>query len=128
MPMAAPIAEHDVTGDVRRTIVILMGDGRGSPDIEVVASTIGVSVRTLQRRLHRLGTSYAGVARQVRRDAALQLLKNRQRTIGEIARKLGYADHPHFTRAFLGWMGVTPREFRRRLPVDPPDASSDPHP
>ena len=128
MATPSPIVERDVTVDVRRTIVVLMTDGRGSPDIDVVASAIGVSVRTLQRRLHRSGTSYAGVARQVRRDAALRLLENRQRTIGEIARTLGYADHPHFTRAFQRWMGVTPREFRRRLAVDASDASSDPHP
>jgi AraC-like DNA-binding protein len=128
MATESPIVERDVTGDVRRTIVILMGDGRGSPDIEVVASAVGVSVRTLQRRLRQLGTSYADVARQVRCDAALRMLRSRERTIGQIARTLGYADHPHFTRAFLRWMGVTPREFRRRISAAPPDASSDPHP
>ena len=110
--------ERDVTADVRRTIVMLMGDGRGSPDIDVVASSIGISVRTLQRRLHRSGTSYADLARDVRRDAALQMLKSPDRTIGQIARMVGYADHPHFTRAFQRWMGVTPREFRRRMTAE----------
>jgi AraC-like DNA-binding protein len=119
MPMASPIVERDVSGDVRRTIAVLMADGRGSPDIELVAATVGISVRTLQRRLHRSGTSYADLARAVRRDAALQMLKNRQQTIGEIARTLGYADHPHFTRAFQRWMGFSPREFRRRLTAEP---------
>jgi AraC-like DNA-binding protein len=119
MAEVSPIVERDMTADVRRTIVVLMDDGRGSPDIEVVASAIGISVRTLQRRLHRLGTSYAGVARQVRCDAALRMLQNRERTIGQIARTLGYADHPHFTRAFQRWMGVTPREFRRRMTAEP---------
>jgi AraC-like DNA-binding protein len=118
MPVASPI-ERDVSVDVRRAIVVLMGDGRGSPDIELVAATVGISVRTLQRRLHRSGTSYADVARAVRRDAALRLLKNREQTIGQIARTLGYADHPHFTRAFQRWMGVSPREFRRRMTAEP---------
>ena len=119
MPIASPIAERDVSADVRRAIVVLMADGGGSPDIELVAATIGISVRTLQRRLHRSGTSYADLARAVRRDAALQMLKNRKQTIGEIARTLGYADHPHFTRAFQRWMGVSPREFRRRIASEP---------
>ena len=117
--MTSPIAEHDVTGHVRRALVILMEDGRESPDIELIAAAVGTSVRTLQRRLHRSGTSYADVAREVRRDAALQMLQNRERTIGEIARRLGYADHPHFTRAFHRWTGVTPREFRRRIASEP---------
>jgi AraC-like DNA-binding protein len=115
MPLASPIAEDVVTEHVRRAIVLLMADGSGSPDIERVAATVGISVRTLQRRLHRFGTSYADVARSVRCDAALEMLKNGQRTIGQIARTLGYADHPHFTRAFQRWMGVSPREFRRRV-------------
>ena len=75
---------------------MLMADGRGSPDIELVASAIGISVRTLQRRLHRIGTTYAGVASQVRCDAALQMLKNPERRIGEVARTLGYAGSSAF--------------------------------
>ena len=119
MRTASPITEHDVLGSVRRAIVALLANGRGSPDIELVAATVGISVRTLQRRLHRSGTSYAGVARAVRCDKALRMLKNRQRTIGEIARTLGYADHPHFTRAFQRWTGVSPREFRRSMTTEP---------
>ena len=119
MHMTSPIAEQDLAAHVRRALVDLVGNGRGSPDIELVAATVGVSVRTLQRRLHRSGTSYADLARAVRRDAALPMLKNRKQTIGEIARTLGYADHPHFTRAFQRWMGLSPREFRRRLTVEP---------
>ena len=118
MPIASPAA-HDVTIHVRHAIVTLMADGRGSPDIELVATAIGISVRTLQRRLHGTGTTYAGVASQVRCDAALQMLKNPERRIGEVARTLGYADHPHFTRAFHRWTGLTPREFRRRMTPEP---------
>ena len=118
MPIASPAA-HDVTIHVRHAIVTLMADGRGSPDIELVATAIGISVRTLQRRLHRIGATYAGVASQVRCDAALRMLKNPERRIGEVARTLGYADHPHFTRAFHRWTGLTPREFRRRMTPEP---------
>ena len=118
MMVASPMAERDLSADVRRAIMVLMAGGGGSPDIERVAATVGISVRTLQRRLHRSGTSYADVARAVRCDAALQMLRNRKQTIGEIARTLGYADHPHFTRAFQRWMGVSPREFRRRLTAE----------
>jgi len=46
--------------------------------------------------------------------AAEQMLADSARAIGDVAPALGYSDPAHFTRAFLRWTGLTPRDFRRR--------------
>ena len=102
----------DVAQQVRQVIGMRIDEGQGSPDIECVAESIRTSVRTLQRRLHAIGLTYAGVVQQARYEAAQQMLADRRRTIGEIARTLGYSDPAHFTRAFHRWTGRTPRAFR----------------
>ena len=105
------VAVPDVAHRVRQILVVLLGAG-DSPDIRIVAERVGTSVRTLQRRLRARRVTYAGVVQDARCTAARQMLKNHQRTIGEIARALGYSDHAHFTRAFQRWTGLTPRDFR----------------
>ena len=102
----------DLAHRVRQILGVLFGEG-SSPDIAIVAERIGTSVRTLQRRLRARRVTYAGVVQDARCTAARAMLKSQQRTIGEIARALGYSDHAHFTRAFQRWTGVTPRDFRR---------------
>jgi AraC-like DNA-binding protein len=98
---------------VRFVVAGLLATGTRLPDIQLVAETIGMRVRTLQRRLRGIGSTYAGVIQRTRYATAQELLKDPQRTIGEIARMLGYSDHAHFTRAFQRWTGLTPRDFRR---------------
>jgi AraC-like DNA-binding protein len=103
---------RNVAQRVRRIIGVLVARGRGSPDIQLVADAMETSVRTLQRRLHASGLTYASVLQETRLAAARQLLEDRRLRIGAIARTLGYSDHGHFTRAFQRWTGVTPRDFR----------------
>jgi AraC-like DNA-binding protein len=104
---------HDVARHVRQLVNVLIASGGGSLDIRTVAASLGTSVRTLQRRLEEMGLTYAGIMQQVRCASARKLLRNDRRTIGEIAHRLGYSDHAHFTRAFQRWTGSTPRDFRR---------------
>ncbi len=70
------------------------------------------SARTLQRRLRSAGLTYGHLVAEARRASAEQLLADRSRTIADVARRLGYSDPAHFTRAFQRWTGVTPRAFR----------------
>jgi AraC-like DNA-binding protein len=71
-----------------------------------------LSPRTLQRRLHHAGLTYAQLIAEARRSSAERLLADRSCTIADVARSLGYSDPAHFTRAFQRWTGVTPRAFR----------------
>jgi len=112
---AGDAAARDVAQRLREILGVLFGEsGGGSPGIRAVADRMGTSVRTLQRRLRAKGLTYATVVGQARANAARQMLKDLERTIGDVARALGYSDHAHFTRAFQRWTGVTPRDFRRR--------------
>jgi AraC-like DNA-binding protein len=99
---------------VQEVVAVLLASGSGYPDIQLVAARIGTSVRTLQRRLRAAGKSYGRTVHQARFTAARRMLKERRAKIADVAQRLGYSDPAHFTRAFLRWTGVTPREFRRR--------------
>jgi len=108
----ARLHARDVGHRVRRAITTLLGDGNGSPDIDLVAAGMGTSVRTLQRWLHATGVTYTEVVQRARCEAALRMLRERRVPIGGISRALGYSDPGHFTRAFHRWTGLTPRAFR----------------
>jgi len=79
-----------------------------------LAQRLGVSERSLARRLKADGTSYNGLFAKVQAERATNLLRNRALTISEIGYRLGYADPAAFTRAFTGWMGQTPSAWRSR--------------
>jgi AraC-like DNA-binding protein len=96
---------------VRRTLWAELSGG--SPTVERTASLVGVSPRTLQRRLSEEGTSFATVLDGFRRDLATRLLQDRSLGVGEIAYLLGYADPSTFHRAFRRWTGRSPLQFRK---------------
>ncbi len=82
------------------------------PKIEKMAEIAGLSVRSLQRRLAKVGLSHSQIIDQARYQAATRLLADADHRITDIGMELGYADSAHFTRAFKRWAGVTPREYR----------------
>jgi AraC-like DNA-binding protein len=86
----------------------------GPPSLPNVASRLGQSPRTLQRRLRASGTSFAELLDELRRHMALRLLKDRSLAIYEVAFLLGYSDPSTFYRAFRRWHGAPPDEFRRK--------------
>ena len=90
----------------------------GYPAVEQGARCLGVSVRTLQRRLHRLGLTYSALVERVRHEEARRLLRADSRSIAEIAVRLGYSDPSHFSRAFRRWEGICPRSYRSHGSVE----------
>jgi AraC-like DNA-binding protein len=84
----------------------------GLPPIEEVARTLGVSPRTLQRRLSEEGHGYAALAEEVRARLAGEYLNDPALTIGEIAYLLGFSEPSAFSRAFRRWTGRSPQAFR----------------
>lgn len=104
----------DVTHHVQDVLTDLLAGESGRPDIQLVAARMGTSVRTLQRRLLAAGLTYSHVLQEARCAAAREMLMDHQRRISEVARRLGYSDPAHFTRAFRRWMGCAPRDLRRR--------------
>lgn len=97
--------------EVRRAMWIELSEG--PPDLQRTAAALGVSVRTLQRRLRHEGTSFSAALDQMRQQAADRLLSDRSLSVSQIASLLGYSEPSTFYRAFRRWRGVSPEEFRR---------------
>jgi AraC-like DNA-binding protein len=84
-----------------------------SQSLSTVAKQLGMSARTLQRRLTDAGFLFADVANAVREDVARRLLRERNVAIAEAALVLGFSDQSSFTRSFKRWTGTTPAAFRQ---------------
>ena len=80
-----------------------------------VAGALGMSVRTLQRRLARSGLTFTVAVQGCRLGVAARLLAETNVKVIDIALVVGYADHAHFTRAFRRWTGATPVVYRRMI-------------
>ncbi len=86
--------------------------GGGNPSAQHVANVLGVSVRTLSRRLRALGTTHKTLLEDVRRTHAERYLMNEGRSVADTASLLGFADSSAFNRAFKRWFGSGPTTFR----------------
>jgi AraC-like DNA-binding protein len=110
------VAEDDqgrtLADDLRGALSETMCGDR--PAIAKVAKSLGMSARTMQRRLGELGTTYQNVLDDVRRQAARRLLANTDVCIGEVAFLLGFEEVNSFVRAFHAWEGTTPVKWRER--------------
>ena len=86
----------------------------GALSAESVAAALGLHERTLRRRLNVEGTSLMALVAEARFDVGRQLLHETRLPLGEIAEALGYAEASAFVRAFRGWAGCTPGQWRQR--------------
>lgn len=80
----------------------------GPPSLGVLAQSLGISSRTLERRLHDVGWTYRGLLDSVRRDVGLALLEDKTLSKKEIAYRLGYHAPSAFTRALRRWTDAAP--------------------
>lgn len=87
-----------------------------------VAESLGMTARTLQRRLGEEHSSYQAVLDEVRLEIAQKSLTDSEEAVADIAQRLGYAEPRSFHRAFKHWTGQTPGDFRAscRTPPKPP--------
>ncbi len=108
---AAPAAAKRPFSDLVRE-KLLGSMERGDVAVASVARALAMAPRTLQRRLLEDGLSFQALLDQVRCEAALELLKQREMTLSELAFRLGYSDLRPFARAFKRWTGTTPGSYR----------------
>jgi AraC-like DNA-binding protein len=101
---------HSITDMVKWIMKRNLTGGR--PDIKIIASELGMSDRTLQRRLTTEGTSYKQLLMQVRHERAREYLADPSLDIKEVAFLIGYEDQNSFYRAFHIWEGKTPLNWR----------------
>jgi AraC-like DNA-binding protein len=101
---------NDVLRAVSRAIAESFGDGH--PSLERIGKKLGISSRTLERRLNEHGVVFRNLVSDIRRRLALDHLKRGTRTLAEIAFLLGYSEVSAFNRAFKRWCGSTPSQYR----------------
>jgi AraC-like DNA-binding protein len=107
---SAPVREF--VGSIRQAVETLSCSD--FPDVRRTAEFVGMSVRTLQRRLAESGASHDSLVAQARLATAAAVLEETDTKILDLALDLGYSDHANFTRAFRRWTGCSPQEYRRR--------------
>jgi AraC-like DNA-binding protein len=84
----------------------------GEPTEQGLAQALGMSRRTLQRKLNAFGVTYKSVLDATRYDLALQYLEDPARSVTDITFLLGFSEQSAFSRAFKRWSGKTPTAFR----------------
>jgi AraC-like DNA-binding protein len=78
-----------------------------------VASELGISSRTLHRRLQEKAARFSSIVDDERSRRARTQLAAHER-VAEVAQRLGFASPGAFRKAFKRWTGLTPAEFKRR--------------
>jgi AraC-like DNA-binding protein len=96
----------------------------GQVDVLQLASGLGMSNRTLARRLAEEGFTPARLVKRLRQQVARNYLADRAIPLGRITYLLGYSDLSAFTRAFRRWTGRTPSEWRVELSHSPPPSAA----
>jgi AraC-like DNA-binding protein len=96
--------------EVRKAAYHLLPSGRAS--ITQIARSMGLNVRTLQRRLAAEQEEFSGLLNSVRRDLALQHLENPSLSLTDVSGLLGYGQPSSLTRWFIAEFGVSPSAWR----------------
>jgi len=114
--LAASLGELEAHSSVGEQIkvVIKRRMASGRPEISDIARELGVSERTLQRRVADEGASFRQLLMEARRELSRCLLSDPAAEIEEVAYLLGYQEIGSFYRAFREWEGVTPGHWRDR--------------
>jgi AraC-like DNA-binding protein len=102
----------DVIADVRREVIEAIG--RSDASIEGVAAALGLSARSLQRRLGEHDLSFKDVVAEARLALAKRYLGDPSLSLTDAAFLLGYSDLSAFSRAFRRWTGTSPQTARRK--------------
>jgi AraC-like DNA-binding protein len=108
LDIAAPTM--DIVASVRRAIARMLA--HEAPTVTIVSRRLGMSPRTLNRRLLAQGTTFRGIVTDVRSQLALAYLKNPVLSLSDVASLLGFAEQSSFHRAFKRWSGMSPGEYR----------------
>lgn len=113
---AANLLDKDV-GQTEQLVVtvervILQRLPEGKATLPQVARELGISARTLSRRLSQEGTSFFTILEGLRRALAFRYLKEPGMTLADVSYYLGYSSLSSFNDAFKRWTGKSPGQYR----------------
>jgi AraC-like DNA-binding protein len=91
---------------------LLVEQGPMQPDMDRIARALGLSKRSLRRRLVSEGSSYKTIVKEALAIVAKRYLREKRLTIQETAYEMGFADSSTFHRAFKRWTGKTPGSYQ----------------
>jgi AraC-like DNA-binding protein len=83
------------------------------PNIDYLADKMGMSARTLRRRLKQEGSTFREVQEEIRYGLAREYLANTHLPMDEISSLLGYSESGNFSHAFKRWSGHSPSAWRQ---------------
>jgi AraC-like DNA-binding protein len=98
--------------DVRDAIGRTLPDT--TPTLTSIGRSLGMSRRTLQRRLSERGVTFGQILDSARRDAAMSAITRPGASVHEVALSCGYDDVKALRRAFRRWTGRSPSEYRKQ--------------
>jgi len=102
-----------VETDLERSIRTACLNSCGAfPALEEMAGRLGLSGRTLQRRLTELGRHYQEIVDEVRSSLAIEFLTQTTLSVEEVGQRVGFSEASNLRKAFRKWTGQAPREFR----------------
>ena len=110
-----PSPPHSPVARIRAVIAERVRGCR--PEARAVAKEVAMSTRAMQRLLLEHGTSFRRLLDEVRNEHARGYLRSTSYSDGEVSFLLGFEDPTSFYRAFRGWTGMSPHEFRRQAHV-----------
>ncbi len=109
--LALKAARHiGIRSEVEHLLPELLPRGRAS--VPEVARRLGMSSRTLSRKLRDEGLAFTDILDDLRAALARRYLVDRELPVSEVAWLLGYQEVSSLTHAFKRWSGTTPRQFR----------------
>ena len=107
----AHLSRKDIVNRVKAAI--LDGLGEGAATEAFIAQTMNTSIRNLNRKLSKEGTSFKSLLMEIRRELAEQYISDSTLTLTEISFLLGFSEVSSFSRAYRRWEGLSPSEARK---------------
>jgi len=102
----------DITCQVRASILKVLSSGKVSDDL--VAVSLNMSTRSLQRKLQKENTTFRTLLDKTRNDLAITYIIESKTRLEEIAFITGFSEYSSFSRAFKRWTSLSPTQYREK--------------
>jgi AraC-like DNA-binding protein len=85
------------------------------PGLDVVADSLNITPRTLQRRLQKENSGYRQISDELKKKISEMLLLHNRFSVADISHMMGYSETSAYIHAFNKWYGIPPQKFREEV-------------